>query len=415
MNKNDIKTLSVASSSDEFEQFTIGKLKERALAHFPGVPDPERLRVIFGTEELEDDGTFESYNIEHGSLLVFVLQLDGGRDMFDDEPNVLRAVLSCGHITDPEALTSCCKVQLLKGDTQFKCPLCKEKWKYEEVKNLAKLTDEEKVDFEDKLGTNTANRIVKMKNCPGCDTFIERRDVGNLCVECSICTHRTGRSYEFCWQCMGKWKGSLGASNRCGNAGCTSREKVLAECPMIKLSYFRNIDVQCPLKRACTSCGMLIEHSTNGCNNMTCPHCCLEFCFICLKAGHDFDDGPSTEEVKDVFAGARNGQYRLLKIVIENEELVLGLTAPPGRSWEDDYERLLLPVLELDLPSYFLFRLDSTNSLGHEWIFIAWSPDHAPSRLIRGEELSREGNHARSATPSCILFMNGSPNLTISR
>ncbi|TRY56272.1 hypothetical protein DNTS_028388 [Danionella cerebrum] len=80
----------------------------------------------------------------------------------------------------------------------------------------------------------------------------------------------------------------------------------------------------------------------------------------------------AAEEVKDVFAGARNGQYRLLKIIIEN--------APPGRSWEDDYDRLLLPVLELDLPSYFLFRLDSTNSLGHEWIFIAWSPDHAPVR-----------------------------------
>uniref|UniRef100_A0A8C2JIZ9 Twinfilin-1 n=1 Tax=Cyprinus carpio TaxID=7962 RepID=A0A8C2JIZ9_CYPCA len=89
---------------------------------------------------------------------------------------------------------------------------------------------------------------------------------------------------------------------------------------------------------------------------------------------------PAADEVKDVFGNARNGQYRLLKIVIENEELVLGLTKAAARSWEEDYDALLLPVLDKELPCYILFRLDSTNSLGHEWIFIAWSPDHSPVR-----------------------------------
>ncbi|KTF71115.1 hypothetical protein cypCar_00050247, partial [Cyprinus carpio] len=84
--------------------------------------------------------------------------------------------------------------------------------------------------------------------------------------------------------------------------------------------------------------------------------------FVCLLAA---------DEVKDVFGNARNGQYRLLKIVIENEELVLGLTKAAARSWEEDYDALLLPVLDKELPCYILFRLDSTNSLGHEWIFIA--------------------------------------------
>ncbi|KAK7117961.1 hypothetical protein R3I94_023245 [Phoxinus phoxinus] len=77
-NKNTIEVLSVASSSEEFEKFTIGKLKEKALSLFPGVDDPEDLRVIFGQNELEDDQTFESCNIEHLSLLVVVLRMPGG-------------------------------------------------------------------------------------------------------------------------------------------------------------------------------------------------------------------------------------------------------------------------------------------------------------------------------------------------
>uniref|UniRef100_A0A8C2AWK8 Ubiquitin-like domain-containing protein n=1 Tax=Cyprinus carpio TaxID=7962 RepID=A0A8C2AWK8_CYPCA len=79
INKNEIKVLSVATSSDEFEEFTIAKLKEKALSLFPGVKDPNRLRVIFGQIELEDDQTFKSCSIQHLSVLVVVLLMPGGR------------------------------------------------------------------------------------------------------------------------------------------------------------------------------------------------------------------------------------------------------------------------------------------------------------------------------------------------
>lgn len=71
---------------------------------------------------------------------------------------------------------------------------------------------------------------------------------------------------------------------------------------------------------------------------------------------------------------------QLIDVGVVSEELVLGLTKAAVGGWEEDYDSLLLPVLDKELPCYILFRLDSTNSLGHEWIFIAWSPDHSPVR-----------------------------------
>ncbi|XP_060108621.1 twinfilin-1 [Heteronotia binoei] len=88
----------------------------------------------------------------------------------------------------------------------------------------------------------------------------------------------------------------------------------------------------------------------------------------------------ASEDVKETFARARNGQYRLLKIAIENEQLTVGSAKQPGESWEKDYDGFVLPLLEDRQPCYILYRLDSQNAQGYEWIFIAWSPDLSPVR-----------------------------------
>ncbi|XP_062850781.1 twinfilin-1b [Trichomycterus rosablanca] len=85
-------------------------------------------------------------------------------------------------------------------------------------------------------------------------------------------------------------------------------------------------------------------------------------------------------EVKEVFAKARNGEYRLIKVVIDKEQLVLGGTRPAVQRWEQEWDSYVLPLLEDSMPSYLLYRLDKTNNQGYEWIFLAWSPDHSPVR-----------------------------------
>ncbi|XP_017290261.1 twinfilin-1a [Kryptolebias marmoratus] len=86
-------------------------------------------------------------------------------------------------------------------------------------------------------------------------------------------------------------------------------------------------------------------------------------------------------DVKEMFACARGGdQYRVLKIVIEEEQLVLGGSKTASKKWDQEYDSLVLPLLEDDMPCYVLYRLDSTNNQGYEWILLAWSPDHSAVR-----------------------------------
>ncbi|XP_066490049.1 twinfilin-1 isoform X2 [Tiliqua scincoides] len=60
--------------------------------------------------------------------------------------------------------------------------------------------------------------------------------------------------------------------------------------------------------------------------------------------------------------------------------LIVGSAKQPDESWEKDYDPFVLTLLEDKQPCYILYRLDSQNAQGYEWIFIAWSPDHSPVR-----------------------------------
>lgn len=61
-----------------------------------------------------------------------------------------------------------------------------------------------------------------------------------------------------------------------------------------------------------------------------------------------------------------------------SEQLVLGGTKKASKKWDQEYDAYVMPLLQEDMPSYLLYRLDSTNNQGYEWIFLAWSPDPSP-------------------------------------
>ncbi|XP_006821227.1 twinfilin-1-like [Saccoglossus kowalevskii] len=84
--------------------------------------------------------------------------------------------------------------------------------------------------------------------------------------------------------------------------------------------------------------------------------------------------------LQNFFLKAKEGSQRVIKVVIENEQLVLSSTAEPVESWEEDYDNAILPLLKSNQACYILYRLDTTNVSGYEWIFILYVPDDAPVR-----------------------------------
>ncbi|KAI5645177.1 cofilin/tropomyosin-type actin-binding protein domain-containing protein [Phthorimaea operculella] len=85
-------------------------------------------------------------------------------------------------------------------------------------------------------------------------------------------------------------------------------------------------------------------------------------------------------ELKKYFSKCRDGKIRALKVSIEEEQLVMAKHHPTKGTWEQDFDKYVPPLIEEDLPCYILYRFDSKNSLGHEWLLLSWSPDSAPVR-----------------------------------
>ncbi|XP_071443638.1 twinfilin [Hetaerina americana] len=89
----------------------------------------------------------------------------------------------------------------------------------------------------------------------------------------------------------------------------------------------------------------------------------------------------ANESLKKFFGKCRDGHTRVFKVSIENEELTLSAQAGTKGTWEQDYDRLVLPLIKEDQPCYILYRFDSRSSTGgYEWALISWSPDDSPVR-----------------------------------
>ncbi len=98
--------------------------------------------------------------------------------------------------------------------------------------------------------------------------------------------------------------------------------------------------------------------------------------------------------------------------VFSAEELVLDRYREPAQSWDKDYDQFLLPLLTPQEPCYILYRLDSQNAQGYEWIFIAWSPDQSPVGLMCGVAMSVSNSFKFSqsaATRNICLIKNEMP------
>lgn len=62
------------------------------------------------------------------------------------------------------------------------------------------------------------------------------------------------------------------------------------------------------------------------------------------------------------------------------EELSCSATAEMKKDWEKDYDKLVAPLIEDNIPCYIIYRLDSKTPLGPAWLLLSWVPDAATIR-----------------------------------
>ncbi|KAK7588141.1 hypothetical protein V9T40_005386 [Parthenolecanium corni] len=88
----------------------------------------------------------------------------------------------------------------------------------------------------------------------------------------------------------------------------------------------------------------------------------------------------ANDELRKFFAKCKLGKVRLFKVSIDNEQLVLSDYKNVEKSWEDDFDPMVIPMIEPGQPSYILYRLDNKSDIGYDWLLISWSPDESPIR-----------------------------------
>ena len=326
----EVGTINVSNTVEGFHTTTIQQLRSLIQQKWPHVAtSAEDLRILFAGKQLQDKlrngkkATLEDYNIQRNSTLHLVFRLLGGTDhpeftqrvtpppivdkvhdlsdfslkFTNLEPDAItgmsdpedqpRVKMSCGHAVDPNSLTSWCRSLLDSHQWEFFCPAilpseqnkqCKKVWDYKEVRQVALLNEREQRYYESKMSEFAALQYCDMKECPGCRSFVERRDINNLRVVCVICTHEKKKTYEFCWNCDKEWTGPVSSSDKCGRPDCEHPAfPAVRDADIIKIN-----EQEVPNRRACPTCGLVLEHKGDGCKFVICQRCKDEFCFLCL-------------------------------------------------------------------------------------------------------------------------------------
>ncbi|XP_043933236.1 probable E3 ubiquitin-protein ligase RNF144A-A isoform X2 [Protopterus annectens] len=116
--------------------------------------------------------------------------------------------------------------------------------------------------------------------CPRCFQLLQLYDHNTLCVACRVCSENDKKVYQFCWACKKEWNGPSLNDECCAHELCPLQATLLS-CPVI---IAPDLEVnECPSVRACPRCEALVTHSLDGCPEVKCPNCLLNFCYRCLE------------------------------------------------------------------------------------------------------------------------------------
>lgn len=277
------------------------KVKEKT-----SIPHDEQ-KLIYGGKPLHDEELLVDYpRLGKNCTVHLVLSLPGGASKKPFDEAIIRELprhlpktkeecmicfigpslqMPCTPVKHP--MCSTCLINFAWNEAKAKkttinCPLCSTEWDLGVIHEYGGASDEEVQLIARCLSQNVIDSDPKIRTCPNCESYIQRRDETSPKVCCKYCK-KIGKSYkDFCWFCQQPWTNGTNTKN-CGNPKCNAAGilKIIEEAPMKEI-----IGVTCPSKRLCPQCGAAIEHRRD-CKHMNCPICKTKFCFICLRIKRD--------------------------------------------------------------------------------------------------------------------------------
>jgi len=89
-----------------------------------------------------------------------------------------------------------------------------------------------------------------------------------------------------------------------------------------------------------------------------------------------------SEALASFLGTCRGGAIRMVKVIISSSpSLEMETSEAACDDWEKDWDRMVPPHLQDDLPCFLLYRLDERDSSSSFlWLLLSWSPDKAPTR-----------------------------------
>lgn len=194
--------------------------------------------LIFSGKQLENENHLSHYCISNNATLFLVIRIYGGTEQMKqpEAPPVDRkpdpsmpqsreaCMMPCGHIVSPDDLIDDIYEVWFGTKIKVVCRVCNANWDVDTIRQYSGATDEEIALLQEGLSRNYCSSDPKISQCPGCNSFCQRRDESDKCTLCTYCFNRKGKCFYFCWDCKKEWKGSP-LNKTCGNDKCTNRKK----------------------------------------------------------------------------------------------------------------------------------------------------------------------------------------------
>ncbi|CAF3072202.1 unnamed protein product [Rotaria sp. Silwood2] len=86
----------------------------------------------------------------------------------------------------------------------------------------------------------------------------------------------------------------------------------------------------------------------------------------------------ANDKLREKFAEMKDGHIRVVVVVIENESLVKKAEHNAEQTFNEDFDKMIPPLIDKHRPAYYFVRLDTISELsGHNWLLIVYIPDDA--------------------------------------